>query len=40
MNSQKSDTEKINLIREGKNIGINEIIKPNEIINNSLKPKI
>ena len=40
VNSQKSDTEKINLIREGKNIGINEIIKPNEIINNSLKPKI
>ena len=40
MNSQKSDTEKINLIREGKNIGINKIIKPNEIINNSLKPKI
>ena len=38
MNSQRSDTEKINLIEEGKKIGINEIIKRNEIINNSLKP--
>ena len=37
MNSQKSDAEKINLIEEGKKIGINEIIKCNEIINNSLK---
>ena len=37
MNSQKSDVEKINLIEEGKKIGINEIIKCNEIINNSLK---
>ena len=37
MNSQRSDTEKINLIEEGKKIGINEIIKRNEIINSSLK---
>ena len=32
MNSQRSDTEKNNLIEEGKKIGINEVI------NNSLKP--
>ena len=38
MNSQRSDTEKINLIEEGKKIGINEVIKRNEIINNGLKP--
>ena len=38
MNSQRSDTEKINLIEEGKKIGIDEVIKHNEIINNSLKP--
>ena len=38
MNSQKSDAEKINLIEEGKKIGINEVINRNEIINNSLKP--
>ena len=38
MNSQRSDTEKINLIEEGKKIGINEVIKRNEIISNSLKP--
>ena len=38
MNSQKSDVEKINLIEEDKKIGINEVIKRNEIINNSLKP--
>ena len=38
MNSQRSDTEKINLIEEGKKIGINEVIKHHEIINNSLKP--
>ena len=40
MNSQRSDTEKINLIEEGKRIDIDEIIKHNEIINNSLKSKI
>ena len=38
MNSQRSDTEKIKLIEEGKTISINEVIKRNEIINNSLKP--
>ena len=37
MNSQRSDFEKISLIEEGKKIGINEVIKRNEIINNSLK---
>ena len=37
MNSQRSDVEKNNLIEEGKNISINEVIKHNEIINNSLK---
>ena len=36
-NSQRSDVEKVILIEEGKNIGINEVIKRNEIINNSLK---
>ena len=40
MNSQRSDTEKINLIEEGKKIRIDEIIKHNETINNSLKSKI
>ena len=38
INSQRSDAEKINLIEEGKNIGINGVINRNEIINNSLKP--
>ena len=37
MNSQRSDVEKISLIEEGKKISINEVIKRNEIINNSLK---
>ena len=37
MNKQRSDTKKINLIEEGKKIGIDEIIKVNETINNSLK---
>ena len=40
MISQRSDSEKINLIEEGKKIGINEIIKRNEVINNSLKYQI
>ena len=35
MNSQRSDVEKISLIEEGKNIGINEVIKRNEIIDKS-----
>ena len=34
--SQRSYTGKINLIEEGKKIGINEIIKRNQIINNTL----
>ena len=38
MNSQRSDSEKINLIEEDKKIAINEVIKSNKIINNSLKP--
>ena len=37
MNSHRSDAGKVNLIEEGKRIGINEVIKRNEIINNRLK---
>ena len=37
MNSQRSDVEKIILIKEGKKISINEVIKCNEIVNNNLK---
>ena len=37
MNSQRRDAEKNNLIEEGKKTVINEVIKRNEIINNSLK---
>ena len=37
MNSHRSDSEKVNLIEEGKKIGINEFIKHSKIINNSLK---
>ena len=37
MNSHRSDAEKVSLIEEGKKIGINEVIKHNGIINNSLK---
>ena len=37
MNSHRSDAEKVSLIEEGKKIGINEVIKRNEIINSSLK---
>ena len=40
MNSQRDYTEKIKLIEEGKKIGIDEVIKRNEIINNSLKSQI
>ena len=40
MNSQRSDTEKINLIEEGKKVSIDEFIKCNEIINNNLKSQI
>ena len=38
MNSHRRDAEKVRLIEEDKKIGINEVIKCNEIINNSLKP--
>ena len=38
MNTQRSDSEKINLIEEDKKIGINEVIKRNRIINNGIKP--
>ena len=38
--SRRADTEKINLIEESKKIGIDEVIKHNEIINKSFKPKI
>ena len=38
MNSQRRCVEKINLIEEGKKIGINEVVKHNKIINNCLKP--
>ena len=39
VNSHGSDAEKVNLIEEGKKIGINEAIKHNEIINNNLNYK-
>ena len=32
-----SHAEKVDLIEEGKKIGINEVIQHNEVINNSLK---
>ena len=38
MNTQRSDSEKINLLEESKKIDINEVIKRNKIINNNLKP--
>ena len=38
MNSQRSNVENINLIEEGKKIGVTEVIKRNNIINNSSKP--
>ena len=37
MNSHRSDAEINSLIEECKKMGINEVIKRNEIINNSLK---
>ena len=40
MNSQRSHAEKINLIEEGKKIGINKVIKRNEVINNNLNYQI
>ena len=39
MNTQRSDVEKISLIEKGKKISTNEVIKRNEIINNSWKHK-
>ena len=36
--SIRNDSEKINLIEEGKKVAINEVIKRYKIINNSLKP--
>ena len=39
MNNHRSDAEKVSLIEEGKQRGINEVIKSNEIINNNLKYK-
>ena len=39
-NSERSDSQKVNLIEEGKKIGINEVIKRNEVINNNLKYQI
>ena len=39
MNSQRRDTEKNNLIKEGNKVGIDEV-KCNEIISKSLKCKI
>ena len=39
MNNQTSNAEKVNMIeKDKKEIGINEVIKRNEIINNSFKP--
>ena len=37
MNSQRTNVEKNSLIEEDKKIGVNEVIKRNEVINNSLK---
>ena len=39
MNSHRSDAEKVNLVEEGKRMGINEVIKHNESINNNWKYK-
>ena len=37
MNSQRSDTEKKTWSKKAKEVGINKVIKCNEIIDNSLK---
>ena len=37
MNSHRSNAEKVSLIEEDRKIGINEVIKHNDIINNTLK---
>ena len=39
MNSHRNDVGKVDLIEESKKIGVNEVIKHNEIINNNLKYK-
>ena len=38
MNIQRSDVEKNNFIGEGKKVGINNVVKQNEIINNKIRP--
>ena len=40
MNSQRSDAEKFNLIKEGKKTGINKVIKCNEVTKNNSKYQI
>ena len=40
MKTQWSDTEKIIWLKKVKKVGTDEVIKPNEFINNSLKCKI
>ena len=40
MNNQRCDAEKKYFIEEGKNIGIDEIIKRNKINNKNLKSQI
>ena len=37
MKSQRSDIEKDKLIKDGKKLGMNEISKQNEMINNNSK---
>ena len=37
MNSHRIHAEKVSLIEEGKKISINEVIRRNEIVNNSLE---
>ena len=37
MSTQRCDVKKVSLIEEGKKIDINEVIKRNEVINNSFK---
>ena len=40
MKSQRSDTEKSNLIQEGKRVSTDKVIKYNEIININLKSQV
>ena len=40
MKSQRSDTEKNNLIQEGKRVSTDKVIKYNEIININLKSQV